>query len=106
MNFTILPQKKKRIKAVSQAANELCYKVFLVDEDVAVLIAAFAFRYNAEDFIEYMSTISKAAYTIVYEPFNGAKEPVDRSLTVFNLLSSVLGKSKLQHEPEIEEETL
>lgn len=94
MNFTILPQKKKRIKTINQASKELNYKVFLVDEDVALLVAAFAFRYNADDFVDYMATISKASYTVLYEPSLPTEEPINKSVTVLNLLGSLLVNSK------------
>lgn len=68
MNFTIFPTKKKRIKSIIQASKDLDYKVFLVDENVSILVAAFAFKYNADDFVDYMATISKAAYVVVFQP--------------------------------------
>lgn len=100
MNFTILPTKKKQIKTINQASKELNYKVFLVDEDVAVLVAAFAFRYNADDFVAYMSTISKASYTVVYEPSVSAEEPIDKSVTVLNLLGSLVGNKQSEAKSE------
>lgn len=100
MNFTILPTKKKQIKTINQASKELNYKVFLVDEEVAVLIAAFAFKYNADDFVDYMATISKAAYTIVYEPSVPTEEPIDKSVSVLNLLGSLVGNKQAEAKSE------
>lgn len=106
MNFSILPQKKKRLKALSEASKELNHKVFLVDDDEAILVASFAFKYNAEDFVDYMATVSKAAYTVVYQPIP-APDPDEHKGIFFKLLGFLLNKSKepdKTSEPEINEE--
>ncbi len=106
MNFSILPQKKKRLKALSEASKELNHKVFLVDDDEAILVASFAFRYNADDFVEYMATVSKAVYTVVYQPLVLAPEPDKHKGAFSGFLGFLLNKSKFgsveaaDHEPE------
>ncbi len=109
MNFSILPQKKKRLKALSEASKELNHKVFLVDDDEAILVASFAFRYNAEDFVEYMATVSKAVYTVVYQPLVPAPEPDKHKGAFSGFFSFLLNKSKFEAveaadpEPEVDE---
>lgn len=68
MKLTILPEKKKRIKAISQASKELNYKVFLADKNDAVLMAAFAFEHEANEYVTRQSELVKADYTVVYTP--------------------------------------
>ncbi len=94
MNFSILPQKKKRLKALSEASKELNHKVFLVDDDEAILVASFAFRYNAEDFVEYMATVSKAVYTVVYQPLVFAPEPDKHKGAFSGFLGFLFNNSK------------
>ena len=90
MKFTILPEKKKRIKAISQASRELNYKVFLADDNDAVLMAAFTFKHEAEEYVTRQSELVKAIYTIVYTPNKEEAAAAEPKHSSNNLLSSLL----------------
>ncbi len=96
MKFTILPEKKKRIKAISQASKELNYKVFLADDNDAVLVAAFAFKHEADNYVARMIELTKAIYTVVYTPSKPDETPPSSSFKpgkiINNLIPGKLGK--------------